>query len=829
MAEVLQTDFLPTAEWTLVRTPIGLANSPEELAAADPALLTRLDCQVPGTAAAAWRDAFGIAAALELDADAWDWWFIANFSVDSPDVLATFESAGIASYATVWLNDQLVLQSTGAFDALSAELELRVGENQLAIHCRSLSTVQTPRKPRARWRSALVSNSSIRWHRTQLLGHIPWPGTAKTVGPWGALSLRPSASFTVDKVWTELQSGDGTVRIQLHGHRTATIRAWITDLDGSQLAEEHLNLAGDTELSLKVSEPELWFPHSHGQARLYQLSITDGETTERFEVGFRKVEVSRADGGFELSVNGLALFCRGAVWQPLDALSLNGSEQDYQQAIALMVRAGVNMLRISGTGSYEQPAFYRECDRQGVMVWHDLMLATLDPPEDAAWLEHFRAESRSWLRRLAVHPSLTVLSGGNETEQQPTLWGLAAEARRMTVIDQLIPELVAAELPAVGQLSSSPSGGASPIEIRQGVSHYFGVGAYQLPLSDARTSGVRFAAECLAFANPPEPSAVERFFPGSQHASEAPAGWQRGIAADPGANWTFEDTSAHYVQEFFEAEPSASWARRLDLHRAANYHAIYRSLVEWRRPASPCAGAIVLAARDFIPGAGWGLTDSEGRPKSAWYAVKAAATSTALAFVPEGLNGTDLHVFHDGSTALDGTLKITVNSVSGVLVGGSESSVQLAANSSAHWSLDELLGGFRDLDYVWKFGEREYDSLTAVLFDGQGEELCRTVHPLGGIRRERLETGLQAVALDTEWLEVSTQKLATFVALDLVDHQPEDNYFHLAAGSSRRIRCLAQSTGSASEITGTVRALNDSTSTKTVQRAAESTTEGIPL
>ncbi|WP_157874180.1 glycoside hydrolase family 2 protein [Psychromicrobium lacuslunae] len=827
-------DLLSAAHWTLIRTPIDLVSSPQELAAADSSLLTRLPCRVPGTAAAAWRDAFGLAAALDLDTDAWDWWFLGRFSGPNESLPLSFESAGIASYATVWLDDQAVASSSGAFDELSASLELSPGQHEIAIHCRSLSSVPVPSKPRGRWRSALVSNNTLRWHRTQLLGHIRWHGTAKTVGPWAPLRLRPSPTFQVRKVLSTLlgdsnqaEQADGEVSVGLVTRQATSLTASVRDSAGQEVASQLFDAPASAGLVFKLSvpNPQRWFPHTHGTPEIYRLSISDGETTENFDLGFRSVQLNGADGAFELSVNGRAVFCRGAVWQPLDPLSLNGSASDYRAAIASMASAGINMLRISGTGSYEQPAFYQECDRQGVMVWHDLMLATFDPPEDAAWLQHFEAESRRWLQRLAGHPALTVLSGGNETEQQPTLWGLPAEARGMTVIDRLIPELVAEELPAAVHLSSSPSGGSSPVEIRQGVSHYFGVGAYKLPLSDARTSNVRFAAECLAFANPPEPSAVEHWFPGLTEAAELPREWQRGIASDPGAKWTFEDTTAHYAEQFFGAEPMASPARRMDLHRAASHQAIYRSLIEWRRPASSCRGAIVLSARDFTPGAGWGITDSSGRPKAAWYAVKAASSSTTLTIVPEQLNGLDLHLFHDGPTTLEGTVVLTVSSVSGVEVGRSEFPFSLPAASAQHWAVDPLLGGFRDLDYVWKFGEREYDCLTAVLLDTKGRELSRTVQLLGGIQRSREDVGLEAKVIDQEWLEVRTKKLATFVALDLADHHPEDNYFHLAAGDTRRIRCLAINPEKSAQINGTVRALNDLAASWPI-RSADSTSKG---
>ena len=53
--------------------------------------------------------------------------------------------------------------------------------------------------------------------------------------------------------------------------------------------------------------------------------------------------------------------------------------------------------------------------------------------------------------------------------------------------------------------TARPSGGDPVIRVDTGIAQYFGVGAYLRDLPDARHSGVRFASECLAFSNLPDP------------------------------------------------------------------------------------------------------------------------------------------------------------------------------------------------------------------------------------------------------------------------------------------------------------------------------------
>ena len=49
-------------------------------------------------------------------------------------------------------------------------------------------------------------------------------------------------------------------------------------------------------------------------------------------------------------------------------------------ALDTAVELGFNLVRVSGISAYESDDFYRRCDELGLMVWQDLMFATLDYP-----------------------------------------------------------------------------------------------------------------------------------------------------------------------------------------------------------------------------------------------------------------------------------------------------------------------------------------------------------------------------------------------------------------------------------------------------------------
>jgi beta-mannosidase len=205
------------------------------------------------------------------------------------------------------------------------------------------------------------------------------------------------------------------------------------------------------------------------------------------------------------------------------------------------------MVRVMGTTVYEDRTFWDTCDELGLLVWQDAMLTSLDPPEDPVWLADLHAELVEVLEPLAGRPSLAVVCGGSETEQQPAMLGLDVATLPIPAITDVVPAAVAQVVPGTPYVTSSPSGGVLPFHVGAGVAQYFGVGGYRRPPEDVRTAGVRFAAECLALACPPEQTSLTGWFDLEESAVRGHA-WREGVARDAGADWDFEDVVDHYVR-----------------------------------------------------------------------------------------------------------------------------------------------------------------------------------------------------------------------------------------------------------------------------------------
>lgn len=810
------------AEWFCGSTSPGSVDRPSQL---NEGLTEWIPATVPGTAAGALRAAgrweWGLRDEQLLDGR--DWWFRCTF--DAPagsDGPWDLELDGLATLADVWLNDEHLLTSANMFVSHRVPVEALRSQNELVIRCAALGPVLARRHRRPRWKSRLVRSQSLRWYRTTLLGRMPgWAAWAAPVGPWRPVTLSArdpqGALRNVALHAVPDMAGGGTISFSaLLLDAVQPVSDAVLHADGRSAAvmltptEDGTLLAGTVHLE----QVERWWPHTHGAQPRYQVDLElDGEIRPIRPVGFRTIEVDRDAGEFAVRINGVPIFCRGAIWGPADGVSLAADAEQVRANVGLARDAGMNMLRVAGYITYEDSAFWDACDSLGVMVWQDCMLASMDPPEEEEFVAGLVQELREVFGSLSGRPALTVACGSSETYQQASMYGLEAAKWDSPLLERTIPGLLRSIVPDVPYVPSSPSGGELPFSPDAGVAHYFGVGAYLRPASDARLAGVRFAAECLSFGTPPEPESVEQAFGGPEVAGHAP-NWKLAVARDAGTAWDFEDIRDHYVRRLFGIDPLevryADPARALDLGRAAIAELIGIVVADWRRPRSPCHGSLVLTWQDLWPGAGWGVIDAYGRPKASYYALRRVFAPRTVLINDDGLSGLRLLAINDLAEPVDATLTVTVFSATGAEIERGEQGLALAGHSAQELRADALLGGFRDLNNAYRFGPLGHDLVMAELSDGD-RVLARSCHLAAGPARAlEPDIGLAAQAergADGSWtLSVSSRRLAQYVAIDAPGYRPSDSWFHVPPAGTVAIRM--QATESTDVPAGTVRALN---------------------
>ena len=427
---------------------------------------------------------------------------------------------------------------------------------------------------------------------------------------------------------------------------------------------------------LRIDDPDRWWPHTHGRPTRYRVrlvvELSDGEIAiDAAPVGFRTLAAGPTAShdverdGLDLHVNGVRVFARGALWMPLSTPAGRDPLADLERTLEAVRDAGMNMLRIPGMARYEAEAFHDRCDALGILVWQDAAFANLDYPfADPAFQATANAEVGDLLERIAGRPSTAILCGNSEIEQQVAMLGRPADEWRDPFFGETIPSLARSAGSDAIVVPSAPFGGDRPFVPDRGLANYYGVGGYRRPLSDARLAGVRFAAECLAFSNVPDDAAVARVLPeaGTDLVVHHPA-WKAGVPRDAGTGWDFEDVRDHYLRAA-GTDPDelrrTDHARYLVRSRGVTGELMAAVFGEWRRPASPCGGGLILWLRDIRPGAGWGVLDDHGDAKAAYHHVRRAMAPIAVWLTDEGLAGVAVHVANDPSSVLRATLRLSL-------------------------------------------------------------------------------------------------------------------------------------------------------------------------
>jgi beta-mannosidase len=760
--------------------------------------------------------------------------FAAEPAAPGEEVALAFD--GIATAFEVVVNGVSILQGCSMFEAHVVDVGalLREQGNVMEIRCRALTDVlaEQPRRPRQRWRTRIVADGALRFVRTAIIGRAPGfaPGPP-IVGPWRPVWLVRRRDVAVEEVALRprLEGGDGVlaIRARVRGvaGAAAPARAEVVvrragagagagaggadGVGGEHRAAVSVGPDGLVHGEVRVPRADRWWPHTHGAPALYDVALVlDGDRPVALgRTGFRALSPGPDHdvdaGALALAVNGVDVFARGAVWTPV-------AEDQVRPTLEALRRAGMNLVRIPGIGVPETPAFHDLCDELGLLVWQDFAFANLDYPiDDPGFRATVAAEGRALLAGVAGRPSLAVLCGNSEVEQQAAMFGVDPALGRGELFGALLPALAREAGADVPYVPSAPCGGALPFHPGRGVANYFGVGGYRRPLDDARRAGVRFASECLAFANLPD----------------GPVADGEGVARDAGADWDFADVRDHYLAARYGVDPGAlraeDRARYLALGRQVTGEVMAAVFGEWRRAASPCAGGIVLWLRDLERGAGWGVLDHRGAPKVAAHHLRRALAPTAIWIVDEGLNGLDVHLANDGPDPLDAELHVALLAGGAHAIAEASTPIDLAPHGHLVHNVEALLGRFADAAYAYRFGPPAHDTVVATLRAGDlilsqatrfptGPPLERTTFtltatPLEGSdprtevpqngqisagsdpHTEVPQKGQISAGSDPVVVEVGAERVAWGVRLEVPGFVPDDDAFDVVPGCPRRV------------------------------------------
>jgi len=269
------------------------------------------------------------------------------------------------------------------------------------------------------------------------------------------------------------------------------------------------------------------------------------------------------------------------------------------------------------------------------------------------------------------------------------------------------------------------------------------------------------------------------------------------VPRDSGAGWDFEDIRDFYLNYLFQVDPvelrSCNSPRYLQLSRVVSGEMMALAFSEWRSPHSNNRGGLVWFFKDLQIGAGWGILDSTGQPKAAYYYLRRCWRSRQVVITDEGLDGLHIHVINETKDLLEGYLELLLLKDQHIVVARRETPVEVSPRSTFSLGSDELLGSFYDVTYSYRFGPPSHDVAVATLYDHDREILGESFHFISHREPAMLPSvnlGTEAKQIDGNQYRVTllSDRFLQGVNLQAKGFLPVDNYFHLVPGRKKTVQ-----------------------------------------
>ncbi len=752
-----------------------------------------------------WRDTAKQVQWIENE----DWIYTRHFIVDTLEEGATLVFECLDTYAEIYLNDCFVGSAENMFilHRFPVDGKLKQGENTLRVVFHS--PVQRVKGTPAR--SAAFSQGRLYTRRMQCTYGWDWTMRFVTCGIEKSCYLVfdncPRAADTY--IYTEQVDEFGAQLVCdtqfIHYEKGLTYTITLEDPQGNRVyANTRYCEESWHREYITVEDPQLWYPVGYGQQPLYTLKITCGQEVLQHTVGIRTVKIlqiadkpgsedyelcrklKNTDSGKEWDfneefscftpvINGKCIFCKGADWAPCEPFVSEVTKEKITRILELSVQMGLNMMRVWGGGMFESEHFYSECDRLGIMVTQDFLMACGDYPEEEGWFQQaLQKEAEFAATALRNHPSLVWWNGDNENavngnEQMKEYWGRTAALKAIgPVLKKLDPARIF--------LPSSPYGGDRYASKTVGTTHntqFLGTFFAYLEkedLSDYKDEYKQYLARFIA--EEPSMGAVStaslRRMMEDRDIYETEDMWLYHTQGNPALLrelYEYERMFAEKVLGDFK-----NGQDRVFKMQYIQYEWVRISFELARRNLWFNSGLLYWMLADCWPAAsGWALIDYYGLPKASFYSFRRCAQAVVGSIDREDGRYT-AYITNDGLTAQSLQMSICkLNYKTGTVTPLLAQQVQVDAQSVARIALDCGL----DADEI-------------IICDLQNEKLQdRCFYKEGGLKVVKAD-GVRIVETTETSVTVEAEGYVHAVALE-GNGVFSDSYFSLLPGQCRTV------------------------------------------
>lgn len=385
-----------------------------------------------------------------------DWFYQTYFDITDEEQNAVNQILvfkGLDTYADVYLNGKPLLNANNMFREWRCDVKglLKDKQNHLEVYFHSPVKIDVPKweslpyqystGPDQAENGGLFDKRISIWARKAGY-HYGWDWGPRLVtsGIWRPVFLEVWNTARIDNVQliqknvTAKKAELSTVVEILSDGNIENARVILT-ADGKEYAVKNIKLKPGINtvcLDYVIPCPRLWWCNGLGEPYLYKFCTTveiEGQKADaKLEnIGLRSLKlISEKDKygkSLYFELNGHKVFMKGANLVPCDNFLPRVTDSIYEKTVADARDVNMNMLRVWGGGIYEDDAFYKYCDKYGILVWQDFMFACSTYPADSAFLENVRQEAVYNVKRLRNHPCIAVWCGNNECQDIWFGWG----------------------------------------------------------------------------------------------------------------------------------------------------------------------------------------------------------------------------------------------------------------------------------------------------------------------------------------------------------------------------------------------------------------------
>ena len=742
-----------------------------------------------------------------------------SFSIEKVEPSTYIEFDGLDTYCDIYLNGKRIGSSDNMFipHEFLADGVLKEGENTIKVTFRSpvAETESLPALPGGFTKERLYSR------RIQCTYSWDWVYRFVTMGIYRDVRLSVHRSNEINDVYLRTKhitpySAQVWASINLRdvSPHSDSVKTQIFSPDGALIFEKERTILKDTmDESFDIRNPELWYPNGYGKQPLYKFVFSTKTSKKEVLFGIRELVVmqledekgsieeqkcrkmqkeelfserdkNKSTACFTVIVNDIKIMCKGANWVPCEPFPSAETPEKIRESLKLAQLASINMIRVWGGGIFEQDAFYEECDKLGILVTQDFLMACGQYPEkDEHFIRQLNKEAKYAAIKLRNHACLAWWTGDNENGE----WGsenkddfsgyLSATYGAEPILKEYDSERYF--------FPSSPYGGEFYSSVTRGTTHH----TNYIPqlfdqIENADMSGYteylqklssRFGVEQPTLGLP-FVSSLKNFLTDEDIFGDDNSYIKFHTRTNPDVPVHFYDLTVHFAEKMFGAFTDSRDAVKKQQMLQCEWMRL--TFEAQRRNKWFTSGILYWMLSDCWPASnGWSIIDYYNKPKPAYYSFRRCSKGVVSSI--EVANG-DINVYISNDT-------LTSSNGSGILYLYEIAKKEKLIEKSFKFQTEE-----NSASMCFSSAFDEFDKLitpdTVILCDIKsniGDD--RTFYVKNGFVNTNVTyTDAKIISEDDNSITVHADEFTPYVMLD-VPYLLEDNCFCLLPGEEKTI------------------------------------------